>query len=190
MDTTSIRATGLWLVVMGGLVYQKTAVAQDRPIVAVFEMEDRGADISKKVRENLSTYLMTLLTEANYQVIPQAQIRDRLREQQKDSYKECYDQKCQIELGRELAAQKTLAVQIIKVGEQCQLMAMLYDLKKAATEKAANASGRCDEPALQATIKTIAIELGAISRHPTASQSPLPCHQEVPYQAPRTKTAR
>ena len=144
MVTSSTRSNWLWLLVAGALGFPWPAPAQDKPIVAVFELEDRGAGIPATTRENLTTYLMTLLTEA-YQVIPQAQIRDRLREQQKESLRECYDQKCQIELGRELAAQKTLAIQILKIEDKCQLMAMLYDLKKATTEKAANAEGGCDE---------------------------------------------
>ena len=60
-----------------------------------------------------------------------------MKEQKKETYKSCYDQSCQIEMGRELAAEKTLATWVLKVGETCQVTATLYDLKKGTTELAA-----------------------------------------------------
>jgi len=106
--------------------------AQDRPVMAVFDLEDRGAGVAEQSRENLTQLLMVKLAECGYQVVPREQIRERIREQQKESYKACYDESCQIELGRELAAQKSLSSQLMKIGTSCQLGATIFDLKKSA----------------------------------------------------------
>ncbi|TET51599.1 MAG: hypothetical protein E3J64_06560, partial [Anaerolineales bacterium] len=133
--------------------------ADDRPIVAVFEIENRGSKLKREVLGNLSTYLATKLDEGGYQVIPQEQIISRLRSQRKGSYKSCYDQSCQIELGRELAAQKSLSSQILQIGSTCQLTATLYDLRKSAAELAATAGGPCTPDQMMKAIDKISIKL-------------------------------
>jgi hypothetical protein len=135
------------------------ASAAERPIVAVFDMEDRGSGLDKQVLVNLTDYLASLLAEGGYQVVPRDQIRERLKEQKTESYKECYDQSCQIELGRELAAQKSLDISILKIGNQCQMTANLYDLKKSTTELAANADADCNEESLLKALRDIANKL-------------------------------
>ena len=49
------------------------------------------------------------------------------------------DRTLQIRLTEYLAAQKTLATTILKIGGACQVTSVLYDLKKATTELAASA---------------------------------------------------
>jgi hypothetical protein len=129
------------------------------PIVAVFDLEDRGSGLSQSVLDNLTDYLTVLLAESGYQVIPRDKIRDRLKGEQAESFKECYDQSCQIEMGRELAAQKILATRILKIADTCQLTATLFDLRRAATEKAASSEATCDEKSLLGALKTIASKL-------------------------------
>jgi hypothetical protein len=141
------------------LIVPAKASAGERPIVAVFDMEDRGSGLDKEVLANLTDYLASLLAEGGYQVIPRDQIRERLTGEQKESYKACYDQACQIELGRELAAQKVLATQILKIGKTCQVTSNLYDLKRTATELAANASAECDVDSLLGAVRTVAAKL-------------------------------
>jgi len=141
------------------LTFPCVASAGERPIVAVFDMEDRGSGLDKEVLANLTDYLASLLAEGGYQVIPRDQIRERLTGEQKESYKACYDQACQIELGRELAAQKVLATQILKIGKTCQVTSNLYDLKRTATELAANASADCDVDSLLGAVRTVAAKL-------------------------------
>lgn len=141
------------------LTFPCVASAGERPIVAVFDMEDRGSGLDKEVLANLTDYLASLLAEGGYQVIPRDQIRERLTGEQKESYKACYDQACQIELGRELAAQKSLATQILKIGKTCRVTATLYDLKKSAAERGATAGGACQEDLLLGALEEIAAKL-------------------------------
>lgn len=80
-------------------------------------------------------------------------------EQKKATYKACFDQQCQIELGRELAAEKTLDTQIGKLGDQCLVATKLFDLQKATTELAAKAGGSCDEAGLLRSIDQVTEKL-------------------------------
>jgi formylglycine-generating enzyme required for sulfatase activity len=129
------------------------ASAEERPIVAVFDLEVKGAKLDKGTVDRLTDYLGTLMTTRGFQVVPRSQLRERLAEAKKGSYKACYDQSCQIEVGRELAAQKTLASQVLKIGSQCKVTVNLYDLKKSASEAAGAASRGCREDDVVAALE-------------------------------------
>ena len=101
-------------IVLSVLLVPASPHAGQRPIVAVFDMEDKGSGLAPNSLFNLTEYLAARLTEEGYQVIPRDEIRSRLKEQKTESFKECYDQSCQIELGRELAAEKTLSPRVLK----------------------------------------------------------------------------
>jgi hypothetical protein len=150
--------------------------AGERPIVAVFDMEDRTATFDDEVLDNLTEYLTVKLAEGGYQVIPRDQVRERLVLEKQGTYRECFDKSCQIEMGRELAAQKVLSVRILKVAGRCQLAATLFDLKKAATEDAASAEGSCDEESMGKAVLTVSKKLSA----KVASEIPDKPPQEPP----------
>ncbi len=142
----------------GGLA--STAVrARDGAILAVFDMEDRGAGLAPETLTNLTDYLAVLMAEGGYQVVPRDQIKARLKAQAAESMKDCYDQSCQVELGRELAAQKTLATQIFKIGSMCRVTGTMFDLRKAATDKAASTKSKCTEEDLGEALEKIAKKL-------------------------------
>jgi hypothetical protein len=99
------------------------------------------------------------LAEGGYQVIPRDQVRERLVAEKKETYRDCFDKSCQIEMGRELAAQKVLSAKILKVAGRCQLAASLYDLRKAATENAATAECPCDEESMGRAVQSVSARL-------------------------------
>lgn len=116
------------------------------PIVAVFDIEQKGLDWPESVLDRLNDLLGAKLAESGLmQVIPRAQLRERLRAQKEDSFRACYEEACQIELGRELAAANSIAAQILKLGDECTLTLTLYDLSRATATGAATASGPCSE---------------------------------------------
>ncbi|MBW1811817.1 MAG: PEGA domain-containing protein [Deltaproteobacteria bacterium] len=121
------------------------ASEQKGPIIAVFDIEDKGSLIAKDTLDNLVDFLSARMAKAGYRVIPREQVRKRLLEAQKESYKQCYDQSCQIELGREMAAQKTLSIKILKIGATCQITAELYDLRQSTTDLATTAEAKCED---------------------------------------------
>lgn len=128
-------------------------------IVAVFDIDDRSGVLAESARSNVVDQLIILLTQQGFRVVPKSLIRERLGQQKRESYRECYDQNCQIELGRELAAQKSLATVLSRIGRRCQLSLVLYDLHRAVTENAASVSCECTEESLMNTIFCAVSEL-------------------------------
>jgi len=134
--------------------------AERRPIVAVFDVEAKGIKLSVSLLERLSDYLSSRLAETGrYMVIPRDDLKKRLLGQKSKSYKQCYDRSCQIEMGREMAADKTIATRVIKFGSRCMLTSTLYDLKKAATEIAATVKGKCGEEELVSSLDKVVDKL-------------------------------
>jgi hypothetical protein len=120
-----------------------------RMIVAVFDLESIGLRLSKSARRRLNEYLTTkVVAGGRFEVVPTAELRKLLRQAKKESYRACYDEVCQIELGRELAAEKSLATKILRSGDRCITTLNLYDVRKATLEAAATADGICDERSL------------------------------------------
>jgi hypothetical protein len=127
--------------------------ATERPILAVFDLEAKGVALDAETLERLSDYLTVVLVESSaFKVVPREQLTERLRAQKKTSYRSCYDQQCQIEIGRELAASKSLATRVVRLGTSCTVVSSLYDLKTATAETAARARGPCDEEAIAAML--------------------------------------
>ena len=132
----------------------------ERHIVAVFNIEDKGARLTRQMLDRLSEYLaMKLAASGRYQVVPRDQLKLRLVEQKAKSYKKCYDQSCQIEIGREMAAQRSLSTVVMKLGTKCMVTAVLYDLKKATSVHGASTTGQCHEDGIVASIKQVVREL-------------------------------
>lgn len=120
--------------------------AEPKAILAVFGVEVSGINMPQVALERLSDYLAVLLAESgSFKVVPRDQIRSRLGQQKVDSYRSCYDQACQIEIGRELAAEKTLSPKIIRIGDRCSVTMVVYDLRTSTTDLASRQIGGCDE---------------------------------------------
>ncbi len=131
------------------VVFSGKASALEKPVVAVFDIETQLVKLSAPVLNGMSDYLASLLAESGvFQVVPRSELKKRLLNQKAESYKNCYEQTCQIALGRELAAGKSLSTQIFRLGGGCKLSMSLFDLKRAATEAATTTSGQCDEKGL------------------------------------------
>lgn len=124
--------------------------------VAVFDIQDKSGKLERSELDGLTDYLASKLAEGGlFHVVPRAEIKKRLTSQKKASHKECYDQSCQIEIGREIAAQKTLSVSISPIGSSCIITAALFDLKKAATDATATSRGKCTSDAFLAQVEEV-----------------------------------
>ncbi|MCK5805739.1 MAG: SUMF1/EgtB/PvdO family nonheme iron enzyme, partial [Lentisphaeria bacterium] len=162
-----MRLKGELLVVVPWVVILALGGAANarKPIVAVFEIQtSKRVRLSREAKSNLSVYLASRLTSSGaYEVVAKEMLRAALRKKKKESYKRCYKQSCQIAIGQELSADKSLASRIMKIGKKCVVTVALYDLKKATTEKGADAQGGCSEEALMVAVKTAVAKLVAPS---------------------------
>ena len=103
-----------------------------------------------------------------------SQVRERLFVQKKQSYRLCYDESCQVEIGKELAANKSLSTRILKLGGRCVLVLNLYDLSSATLDRATSVEGGCQEDALASMVRRASAELAARAapRRPAARKVP------------------
>ncbi|MBM4372559.1 MAG: hypothetical protein FJ098_12940 [Deltaproteobacteria bacterium] len=131
-------------------------------LLAIFDPKDTAGVLDASSSAQLVTYLAARLTQTGaYSVVPQDQVRERLSEKKKESYGVCYDQSCQIELGRALAAEKSLATELLKVGSKCAITVTLYDLRTEASEKATTVRTDCSDDGLLDAMDRIAEQLVA-----------------------------
>jgi hypothetical protein len=132
----------------------------ERKILAVFDIDDKTNKFNRQSRMELTDYLAAQLAQGNlFKVVPRSQLKERLQANKKASYKACFDERCQIEIGRELAAEKSLATKIIKVGSKCALMATLFDLKTSTSEAAATQKAKCNQDDLVTALEKVAAEI-------------------------------
>jgi hypothetical protein len=168
-----MRLSRIYLLLVLSLA--STARAAEKPIVAVFTIEDRTGKLSETTCQLLTEYLAVKIAEGGlFQVVPSRQIKDRLTELKKESYKECYDEKCQIEIGKELAASKSLSTRIVPIGGSCTVMGTLYDLRRAASEASASQQTPCAQDDLVKALEKLATALKqpALRREALASAGP------------------
>src|SRR5262249_5173417 len=109
---------------------------------------------------SLTDYFSTKLTTTGaFKLVPNTDLKAMLAEKKKDSYAKCYETSCQIEIGKELAAQKSLSTKILLVGKKCDVTATVFDLRDAASERSADDEGSCDVDSLREALKRIAARL-------------------------------
>ena len=143
--------SALWAVLFAGM---SARAEPAKPAVAIFNVDARDAGLSAGFISTLSEFITVRFTEsARFRVVPRKTIREALKKQKVESYKECYDEACQIEVGKELAAQTTVATKIRKIGNLCLVTMTLYNLRKAAADRASSSTGACGEQALLTTVR-------------------------------------
>lgn len=175
-----MRRAALLSLALPALLAPSPAFADDTPVVAVFDPQLRRLTLGPGVAMSLADVLAaSLVASGKYQVTPRDQLRQKLGEQKKRSYRLCHSQACQIELGKELAAEKSLASRVMRIGKKCVVTATLYDLKKAVAERAATAEARCDEDALLGAVKGAAAKLLGSARAGTQAEVGAPASAPV-----------
>lgn len=126
-----------------------TAAPAQRPVMAIFQLEDRSKKLPNDTLDQLTDYVAARVTETgHFRVVPRSELRARIAESKADSFRTCVDESCQIQLGKAVAAQKSLSTRMIRAGATCALTMTLYDLATEATETAATVRTDCTERAL------------------------------------------
>ena len=157
----SRKTTAVGVLLGAALVLAGSPAAADKgPIIAVFNIEAKGVRLDRATLDRFSDYLATsLAASGRYRVVPRSQLKKRLIKQKRESYRRCFDQSCQIEIGKELAAQKSTSAQIMRLGSRCVVSVTLYDLRTAATEAAATSKGSCSEDGIVSTLDRVVRDL-------------------------------
>jgi hypothetical protein len=136
--------------------------AADPIVIAVFDVQETAGLMTPAQLDQLTEYLTVKLTETTkFRVVPRTQIRERLREEKTNTYTACFDESCQIELGKNLAAQKSLSTKLLQVGTDCVLTSTLFDLKTETTERAASVTTGCAVNAMFGGVDEIVRRLAA-----------------------------
>lgn len=147
MTQRTLLSASLCPILLISAVSTAAAAASTAPIVAVFEIQATSVPSIKPATLQAMTDFLNakLVASGRLRAVPRAQIKQRLSELKVESYKACYDQACQIELGRELAANKSLSTKVHRAGQRCALTLELYDLANATTEAAHTELVACGE---------------------------------------------
>lgn len=74
----------------------------------------------------------------------EAAFRGQVQSLKRQSYDACFDESCQIELGKALAATHILRARIARFGRLCVLNGELIDLRSEVAERAASVRGACE----------------------------------------------
>jgi|GEM_PF-2319948 hypothetical protein len=156
------------------------APAAARSIVAVFDIEVQRLPLEQGAALALSDYLAaSFAATEHYRVVPRQEIKRRLAAMTKESYKLCYDESCQIEIGRNLSADKSVATKIIRIDKTCAVIMTIYDLRSAATHRSQTISGGCSERDLVSSLSQAVTKLAkAPTQGPTPTPSSLPSSQK------------
>ncbi len=100
----------------------------DGTVVLVFDIEDKGSGLGPVALDRMTEYLTDRVAAGGaYRVVPRSQLKERLTATKSNSYQPCYEASCQIEIGKELAAQQTLSARIIRLGSRCTVSSSIYD---------------------------------------------------------------
>lgn len=158
------------------LLASPTAWAADaRPVVAVFDVQADSAVKKKDVKTLTELVATHLAASGRFKIVPSSDLKKALDGKKRGSYQACYDERCQIEIGRELAAEKTLSTRVSKLGSTCVVTMQLYDLRESAAGKAATAKGKCGIDAIVALLELASSQLsGARAASAAPSGAPPP----------------
>jgi hypothetical protein len=159
-----------WLIVLVLCGWSGIALA-NKPVVAVFEIQNKG-ELSKEEVEQLTDFVAAQLTASGkYRVVPNSELQSALRNKKAESYEGCYDEACQIEIGKEIAAEKTLATKVSKLGDSCIVTMQLYDLREGASAKGATKRGSCGINSILRLIEAASQDLTGVRSNKTLSSA-------------------
>lgn len=135
----------------------------EKLVVAVFDVFDTTGGFGAKLTQQLTSFLTTAMVETGrFQVVPRARLRELLRDEKTDSYKKCYEESCQIELGKAVAARITLSTQLIKVGSKCMVTANIYDLKSETADKGVTVNTGCKDEDLLTALREVVSKISSL----------------------------
>lgn len=172
-------------------------LAEDKPILAVMDIEDKTGKF-KSGDLGAATELLSVLlaVSGQYSVVERGkQDRKRkevVRQMKRESYDRCYDDKCRIELGRALAADTLVPCSILQLGESCSLLCRLVPLERETAEGGGVVKFDCTEGGLASSVESMLVRLltpatprTSTAGHAEATSSEKPKTKEVEFRPER-----
>lgn len=130
-------------------------------VLAVFDVADDSGGLTAAEARQLADYLAArIATLPATRVVPREQLRAALAAAKAESYQSCFDESCQLELGKAVSAQKSVATKLLRVGGACALTSVVFDLVTETTERAASTPTDCAPAALLVGLDELARQLG------------------------------
>ena len=177
-----MRFLALLLVVFLTSFHHGRALA-DQPVVAVFEVEN-AAQLGASDVSSLTDLISALIAASGaYKVAPGSELKKALKAKKAESLSSCYDEACQIEIGKEVAAAKSLSTKLSRVGDQCLVTMQLFDLREGASGKGSTSRAGCDAKALLSSVEKATKELLDVSNKKRR-------RQRTQHRPPRLRTNR
>ena len=130
-------------------------------------VRDKSGSLDPTLLDQMTDLLGNELAVHGYRVVPRSQVKAAIQQLQKDSYSLCVDEACQIELGKAVAAQRTVAPSVIRTEGHCVATAGVYDLRLQAAVDAATVKTDCTAGALMDGFRDVAAHLAPIQTVPT-----------------------
>ncbi len=150
------------------LTFCQAAEAREAVVVAVFNIEFKRVKMARSAREALRDYIEVRLAASRaYEVVPKHKIKKVLSKRKLRSYQKCFKESCQIELGAELSADRTLATKAMRIGRVCVVAMNLYHLKRMTSVKGVTVTGKCTEQGIMTSIREAVTKLSG-GRSPKA----------------------
>jgi Mg-chelatase subunit ChlD len=129
--------------------------------IAVFGIEDVSNTFGADVVGQLTDYLAVKVTEVLRQpVVARDELRQQLVAEKSKGYRDCVDQRCQIDLGRALSASRSLSTKLLRVGSTCAITLAMWDLETELAEHATSMRTECGEQAILSAIDRVVAQLG------------------------------
>lgn len=129
-------------------------------IAAVFHIRDLSEGFETKLIGQLSEFLSAQVGQRlGFKLVPRQTMKARLVEAKADSLKACYDEACQIELGKAVAATKIVSTNLIRVGDRCVFNAIVYDLRTESADRSASAETPCADGGLLDGVRAVVSQL-------------------------------
>jgi hypothetical protein len=137
-------------------------------VIAVMDVEDLNAQSRDKAIDpglvkNLGDQLRIFVAQRGVRTVDRGaqekMIGEQISAMKKESYKTCYDDSCQVELGKALAASHILRSRITRFGKRCVLNAELIDLKSEVTMAASSSQGDCEAEGFLTMSENVATNL-------------------------------
>lgn len=149
------------LAVLMALPGTAAAVESERlTSVLIFPIRLTGPRLTEAQAVELRNYLGTRLTmEGVYMVMPESQIKKDLGTAKVESYKDCYDESCRIDLTKTVMADKSLSVEVVAENRRCRVTANLYNIAQEVTEKAADVESGCTYEEIKKSMVAVAAQL-------------------------------